>query len=613
MRYSVISILFIYSIFTLTTVALWHKQGINTVTGDEPHYLVMANGIGKYASFEQIRPYQEEFKTRKIYQYGLAAEHDKPSPSNTHAALGPHGLFNVHNVGLPLLLALPFKIGGVLGAKLFMIFCGALVILFSWKISGIFSENKKNRCLATMATCISLPLISASNQIYPELLGGLISLIGLYWFYTTRYRHTVLSEYVLASIVSFLPWLHLRFFGACFVLLSAVVVKIYSESKDHKRILRILSTTGISLALLAIYNQYAFGKIFGPYLPSALEFSKTSLMVLFGLFLDQNHGFLFQNPIYWVGVISIGAFYRYSRSLCLVVGLVFLSLIIPNALHITWYGGYSFSGRFEWAGAIVFYICTLFGLLRLAQTKEKLFLLLISCSLLLQIFFFYQYAIESAPLYNKLALTLLDHYSIFYFPFYAWFPALYNVAWAYQYLPNYIWIIFLGCVLTLGFLKSSWRSTVTPYTFFIFVVVIFISGFSSFSKQKVDEVVFHARDLPSNAGRLVGSLRIAEQGVDRAGFLTFGPYWYLRKGKYEIILSYSSASQNNHTVGEFDVFDTTFFQEIKRLTLSGTGDSIVELKINFKVNNWNAHLFEFRSYWNGSSNLKIHKIVLHRI
>jgi hypothetical protein len=52
---------------------------------------------------------------------------------------------------------------------------------------------------------------------------------------------------------------------------------------------------------------------------------------------------------------------------------VFLSLIVPNALHPNWYGGWSFSGRFQWAAAIAFIIPTICGLLFIAKRKEKIF------------------------------------------------------------------------------------------------------------------------------------------------------------------------------------------------------------------------------------------------
>jgi hypothetical protein len=220
-------VILIYLFFSLTTLFSWYKKEINTITGDEPHYLVMASGIIKQGSFEQTAPYQEEFKNREIYKHGLAPKDSQPSPENTHAILGPHGLFNIHNIGLPLLLALPFLFGGVLGAKLFMVFLSTTAVIVAWKFSSHFSENETNRLLAVIATTISLPLIPASNQIYPDVLAGSIALLGLYWFFTAHFERTQVIEGLLASTVAFLPWLQIKFAATCLVLIISTAAKIY--------------------------------------------------------------------------------------------------------------------------------------------------------------------------------------------------------------------------------------------------------------------------------------------------------------------------------------------------------------------------------------------------
>jgi hypothetical protein len=89
---SIASIIFVYFIFSITTLFLWQKRDINTVTGDEPHYLVMASGIVKHASLEQTQAYREEFETKEIYKSGLAPQDAEPSPENTHGVAGPNGL-----------------------------------------------------------------------------------------------------------------------------------------------------------------------------------------------------------------------------------------------------------------------------------------------------------------------------------------------------------------------------------------------------------------------------------------------------------------------------------------------------------------------------------------
>ena len=54
--------LFYYILFvvlSLSVLSIWDYKNIYTVTGDEPHYLVMANGIVKYKSLEQTLPYSD--------------------------------------------------------------------------------------------------------------------------------------------------------------------------------------------------------------------------------------------------------------------------------------------------------------------------------------------------------------------------------------------------------------------------------------------------------------------------------------------------------------------------------------------------------------------------
>ncbi|HET8705685.1 MAG TPA: hypothetical protein VFM46_05210, partial [Pseudomonadales bacterium] len=62
-----IFLLFIYLIFSLNTLDKWRSHDKFGVTGDEPHYLVMTSGLVKYLSFEQTRPYRDEFHSKAIY------------------------------------------------------------------------------------------------------------------------------------------------------------------------------------------------------------------------------------------------------------------------------------------------------------------------------------------------------------------------------------------------------------------------------------------------------------------------------------------------------------------------------------------------------------------
>ncbi|GEM_PF-6383597 len=60
MNYSLLASLVVYGFFALLPIFIWRLNDINTVTGDEHHYLIMASGIIRYGTFEQTEPYKED-------------------------------------------------------------------------------------------------------------------------------------------------------------------------------------------------------------------------------------------------------------------------------------------------------------------------------------------------------------------------------------------------------------------------------------------------------------------------------------------------------------------------------------------------------------------------
>jgi len=605
-------LLYLYLALALTTLLVWTLTKRNTVTGDEPHYLVMASGIVRHATLEQTQPYEEEFRSKEIFPWGMAPPEAKPSQENTHAILGPHGLYNVHNIGLPFIIALPFLLGGVTGAKVFLVLLGGIAIIIAWKISGLFSLESKPRFFVVLATSVALPLIPAANQIYPDVLAGIISLSGIYWLMTTTQHRPWVKELLWAGAIAYLPWLQIKLAATCAVLVVALGWKIHAETKNFGRIARILAVTLVSAVLLGCYNYYAFGKVSGPYQSGALEVSKTAGMVLLGLWIDPNQGFLLQNPIMFVGLFSLGALWFRDRTLALVWALVFLSLLVPNGLHPNWYGGGSFSGRFNWSAAVVFYLPTVFGLLRLADAHGKIFRTLVGSSLLLQIYFFCLYAFININLYNKAPDTWLETYAIYYYPIFSWMPALYNADWALGYAPNYAWLVLALLVLTFGFTRGGnlnvGRTNVLRTTLITGLLIIIVSGF--LPKNVREAVKLTGKELPSQSGHLEGTTWVATAGKDQPGFVTYGPYYPLRSGSYQVVMKYSSQAAIDRIIGYWDIYDSYTRKKIGEFPLRGTAGAVKANEVSFEVKTWRPHLFEFRNNWNGVGEIEIHGMEL---
>ena len=406
----IIILLGLYLIFSISTYSIWESKNHNKLTGDEPHYLVMANGISKYYSFEQTKPYKEEFITRKIYPPGLNSDNQSisPSPQNTHAIKGPNGLFNVHNIGLPLLLAIPFKIWGIHGCKFFMILNGALILYLIWKIISLFFTNENIKFLSIMPLAISNPLIFASNQIYPEFIAASISLIGIYWLILDiklEGSKRNIDFFATFLAISFLPWLHIKYSITLIILLLFIALNLIRFNANFSRYLFLFAPSIISFLLLFCYNFYAFGNITGPYdqwsvYGSNIQFSWKSITVLFGLLFDQEQGIFLQNPLNLLGLISIGLIYKHNKSICFAIGSVSLSSIFINSMHPAWYGGYSLIGRFGWTGGLVFMLYSSYSLVIIGLTNKKLFLMIISASMFISFHVYKLFTIDALHFYN---------------------------------------------------------------------------------------------------------------------------------------------------------------------------------------------------------------------
>lgn len=453
----------LYLLLSIVVLFSWTAQHRYQIIGDEPHYLIITHSLHEYHSLEVTKAYEENLATGIVFSQKNKHPDLPLSEEDTHGYYGPHGLFSLHNIGLPLLLYFPFIIAGIIGAKLFMIFVNSFVILLTWKISSLFSQKQKTRFIATLAACIGLPFIPAANQLFPDLLAGTIILGGLYWALTIYKKRSIFIEMFLCSGIAFLPWLHLKFSLSSGLLLIGVCIFSYRHHRNIHRLLVYSLIMLASITALAGYNTYAFGHLSGPYVPEqSLKYNATSLMVFLGLFLDQNQGFIFQNPISLFGFFWLSKLYARYKMKTIWAGIIFLSLLIPNASHVNWYGGHSFSGRFGWSAVSIFLIATVFGIIQALKSRSTIVRTTISLLMTWQIYLFYRYGFQGLILYQRPDTSSLHSYSLFYGKISHVMPAFYNSTWAYDYWPNYFWLASITIMILYGSRKKRF-TTINHY------------------------------------------------------------------------------------------------------------------------------------------------------
>ena len=603
----------LYLLLTITTLVSWKISDRFAVTGDEPHLLVMTSGIIRHHTLEQTAAYRDEFRTRQIVATGLAPADAIPRSDNTHAVQGPHGLYNIHNIGLPVLMIPAYGIGRTAGVKIFLILLSSIAVIVCWKTTTLFTENEGVRFLAVAGVTFGLPLLPAANQIYPDLVGGEIALAAGYWILTARTPRPLWVKVLWAIAIAYMPWLMIKYAATTVVMIAAISWLTWECEKKLITIAAITLPTIISLLLLGIYNQYAYGKFIGPVQVGALQmdFSRRSLVFVLGIHLDQNQGLFLQNPIFLVGLLFFGWLWKTNWKVGLALVVAYLSLVVPNGLNVNRYGGWSFCGRYCWAGALLFTIPTMFGLVRIAEHSKSLFRFMVVANLCLQAYFYYLYTCTDFSFYSNLRVWA-DSYSIFYRDIYQWLPALYDPAWAYDYLPNVLFSVFTIGLLLLG-IASAAKGSYLRRGLTAFLVLagsaIVVGGFVD--RVPFPPMLFAASELPSQTGHLLSDgTRIATGGADSAAFVTYGPHINLHDGEYRFQISYASHAPHNRAVGAWDVFRTRAGQQIRRGELRGTNGRIHTLSIPFELVRNGVGAYEFRTFWYGSDDIQVVELEL---
>ena len=444
---------------------LCRDEAVRAGAGDEPHYLIVADSFAHYDGPRIASAYLSGPLAHSLLP-AHDLDHSRAEIDTVHGTFsdfhgwgGPHGLFSIHNVGLPLLLTpVRWFDGGILAAKLTMLLCSLLLPSLAARAAGLFLAAGWQRLLAAVALCLATPFVIPASQVYPDLLAGLLFAFPLLELFAVRLgaaQSGRLRAVLCAAALALAPWLHLRL--AIPALLCTIGWLALGKGTRRGLLPRLLwgAAPLLSLAALAAYNDYAYGLIGGAYDKSAVEVSPTAVMVLFGLQLDQFQGVFLRIPLLLAALPGLALVARKDWGLAVLFVLVYGTLIGPNAFHPNWYGGGSFGGRFMLAGAVTLIVPAAFALGRLFERRPLPGAILCLASLAMQAYCWCRFALGSLPIFNRSADRLLEDYGTpLGHP--VWLPAFYRLDVALHHWPNLAWLVAVALLLAAGWFRRGW-------------------------------------------------------------------------------------------------------------------------------------------------------------
>ena len=282
---------------------VYGERPIYHITGDEPHYLVVATTVLRYHALDVLNTYRDK-DYLSFYPYHLG---DPRDPEDMHALYGRGGhLYSKHGLALSLLVLPAFALGG---AGLVTVFLMALTAALSVLIFLVALETSRSRLAAVvawLAVAFSAPLLLYADQIYPEVPGALLTLLGARALLGERFR--MRDAALVGIVIGLLPWFHLRYIPLAGVLALGALARLlrmpeWRRSISHVAPVLLIPALVGGAALLAL-DWRLFGGV-----PRVDEYGSVSLTNVLtggpGLLVDQQYGLLVYAPIYLMALYGL--------------------------------------------------------------------------------------------------------------------------------------------------------------------------------------------------------------------------------------------------------------------------------------------------------------------
>jgi len=508
-----------FLVFALAAT-IFYARGIY-LSGDEPHYLLIAQSLVEDGDFDLQNNLQN--KTYLTYL---------PVEIPLHGTVQDGKYRSFHLPGISFLLV-PFfylfnLLGGLIPANLYFRLCAALINAFF--ALGLFQIMKtiwpeKDNSTLFLFFLTTFPLVFQAVHLYPELPA---STLLLFAYLNSRDRQHKSSDpagggsdlsvlngqhkssdpagggsnlsvlngqhkssdpagggsdlsvpegkkFFLAGLfLAGIPWFHFKYVIPMLILALFVMVGIWRRSvcKEEKirDLIHFLIPPAISASLLALYSKI----LYGSFNPTVISPEKNFFSIplgfkietLLSFFLDQRDGLLVYAPVFLILLLVFKKEIRSKIRDFSLLAAIFISYILFHA-YTTVRGGYSPAAR---PTLFVLWIMALFLTAYYRQAGEigkTLFRLLAGLTSFVTVWLFYYPLFLYQPVTREIsqrASSLLLFLGSTAINLTTAFPSFLKKPNA-DYLPNWIWLAVLAIVTVLFYARIAWRAIAKPARF----------------------------------------------------------------------------------------------------------------------------------------------------
>lgn len=300
-------------------------------SGDEPHYLLMAQSL----LLERDLNLRDNYERQDFLAY-------TPGPLVPHyAAPRADGRpYPAHSPGLPALLAPAYALGGRRGCLVVM---AALAALLAREVRRLAFQATRDTAAARLAWAAAAgpPVFFYSFHVYTEVPSALALAVALRLLLEPPSPRRAVAAALAASA---LPWLHVKMIAAAAALAGVALYRLRGRSLHA-----FLAVSGVAAAGFVGYYQAVFGRptplaIYGG-LPADVA-NSSPLRALLGLWLDRSFGLLPYAPVYLLALAGLAVLWQRPARQATPHVAVALAVLLPALGWRMWWGGQCPPARF---------------------------------------------------------------------------------------------------------------------------------------------------------------------------------------------------------------------------------------------------------------------------
>lgn len=313
-------------------------------SGDEPHYLVIAQSLWRDGDLKIENNHQRE-------------DYKEYYPSD----LKPHYLtrgvdreiYSIHPIGMPLLMAPVYAAGGyqAVMAVLILMAAAAASLAWWWTMGALNAPGAATFAWAAIAC--SAPFLFNTFTVYPEIVAALAVMIALVLTVKSDPSRPGLGRWLVIGIAcASLPWLSTKYSPMSAALVLVVLARLLRKDwkKEPASLLRnskvwaVATPYAVSLAGWFAFFYVIWG-VARPQAPYGSMTQTTPVNLIFGapgLLFDQEYGLLAYAPVYILAATGLATMWRARGELrrqAIEITLIFGALLATVGAFRIWWGG----------------------------------------------------------------------------------------------------------------------------------------------------------------------------------------------------------------------------------------------------------------------------------